>query len=51
MGNDSQAGAATRTLQDLTEVSNSLVATLTNQKLSLKIDFDVKLSFEQNSIL
>lgn len=50
LGNYSQAGAATGTPQDLTGVSNSLVGTSADQKLSLKIDFYVKLSFQQISI-
>lgn len=44
------AGAATGTLQDLAGVSNSMLGSLTDEKLSLKTDFDVKLSFQQNSI-
>lgn len=41
------AGAATGTL---TGVSNSMVDSLTDEKLSLETDFDMKLSFQQNTI-
>lgn len=44
------AGAATGTLQDPAGVSNSMPGSLTDEKLSLETDFDVKLSFQQNSI-
>lgn len=34
----------------LAGVSNSMVGSLTDERISLKTDFDVKISFQQNSI-